>query len=110
LRKFLALTASGQGFNIATAVDMGNLGYSALLIQSEIGDINRFPSAKQLWSYAGIIPSTYVSGDKIFHAHIIKLGSKWLRWILTKRWSIASGNLDIREQFVIGWRGERGRK
>lgn len=58
--------------------------YSALLIKSEIGDINRFSSAKQLCSFAGIVPSTYASGDKIFHGHIIKQGSKWLRWILAE--------------------------
>jgi len=55
--------------------------YSALLIKSEIGDINRFPSAKQLCSYAGLIPSTYSSGNTTFHGHITKQGSKWLRWI-----------------------------
>jgi len=55
--------------------------YSALLIKSEIGDVNRFPSAKQLCAYAGLIPSTYSSGDTTFHGHIIKQGSKWLRWI-----------------------------
>jgi len=32
--------------------------YSALLTTSEIGDINRFHSAKQLRSYAGLVPST----------------------------------------------------
>lgn len=58
--------------------------YSALLIKSEIGDINRFPSAKQLCSYAGLIPSTYSSGNTTFHGHITKQGSRWLRWILAQ--------------------------
>ena len=58
--------------------------YSALLIKSEIGDINRFPSAKQLCSYAGLIPSTYSSGNTIFHGHITKQGSRWLRWIMAE--------------------------
>ena len=48
--------------------------YGALLIKSEIGDINRFPSAKQLCSYAGLIPSTYSSGNTTFHGHITKQG------------------------------------
>ena len=56
--------------------------YSALLIKSEIGDIKRFPSAKQLCSYAGLVPSTYASGNICYHGHITKQGSKWLRWIL----------------------------
>ncbi len=56
--------------------------YSALLIRSEIGDIKRFPSAKQLCSYAGLVPSTYASGNRMYHGHITKQGSRWLRWIL----------------------------
>ena len=35
--------------------------YSALLIVSEIGDINRFPDSHHLCSYAGLIPSTHSS-------------------------------------------------
>ena len=56
--------------------------YSALLIRSEIGDVKRFPSAKQLCSYAGLVPSTYASGNTCYHGHITKQGSRWLRWIL----------------------------
>jgi transposase len=58
--------------------------YSALLIKSEIGEINRFPSAKQLCAYAGLIPSTYSSGNTSFHGHITKQGSRWLRWIVAE--------------------------
>jgi transposase len=56
--------------------------YSALLIKSEIGDVKRFPLAKQLCSYAGLVPSTYASGNTCYHGHITKQGSRWLRWIL----------------------------
>jgi transposase len=59
------------------------IGYSsALLIVSEIGDITRFPNAKKLCSYAGLVLSVYSSGDKTRHGNITKLGSKRLRWIL----------------------------
>ena len=56
--------------------------YSALLIKSEIGDVNRFPSAKRLCSYSGLVPSTHQSGNVSYHGHITKRGSKWLRWIM----------------------------
>ena len=56
--------------------------YSALLIKSEIGDVGRFRSAKQLCSYAGLVPSTHASGNTCYHGHITKQGSRWLRWIL----------------------------
>jgi len=53
--------------------------YSALMIKSEIGDISRFKSTAKLCSYAGLIPSTYASADKIRTGRITKRGSKWLR-------------------------------
>lgn len=55
---------------------------SALTIMAEIGDINRFPNAKKLQGYAGLVPSTYNSGDKQIHGKITKQGSKWLRWVM----------------------------
>ena len=36
--------------------------YSAVLMKSEIGDINRFPFGERLCSYAGLVPSTHASG------------------------------------------------
>lgn len=53
--------------------------YTALMIKSEIGDIARFQSAGKLCNYAGLIPSTYASGEKIRTGKITKRGSKWLR-------------------------------
>jgi len=52
--------------------------YSSLLILSEIGQIERFPSAKHLCSYAGLVRSVYSSGSKSFHGRITKQGSRWL--------------------------------
>src|SRR3990167_3580322 len=57
---------------------------SALTIMAEIGDIARFPSAKKLMGYAGVVPSTYASGGKIRHGKIIKQGSSWLRYVLVE--------------------------
>jgi transposase len=56
--------------------------YSALLIVSEIGDINRFLDSYHLCSYAGLVPSTYSSGGITYHGSITKRGSKYLRWIM----------------------------
>jgi len=68
----LLMTIPGMGY------------YSALLTKSEIGDVRRFRSAKQLCNYAGLVPSTYASGNTCFHGHITKQGSRWLRWILVE--------------------------
>jgi transposase len=58
--------------------------YSALLILTEIGEVARFASAKQLCSYAGLVPSVHASGGKTHYGHLTKQGSKWLRWILVE--------------------------
>jgi transposase len=57
---------------------------SALTIMAEVGDITRFPSAKKLMGYAGVVPSTYASGGKVRHGRIIKQGSSWLRYVLVE--------------------------
>lgn len=56
----------------------------AVLIRYEIDDIERFPSAKKLCSYAGLVPSTYSTGGRTYHGKITKQGNKWLRWALTE--------------------------
>jgi transposase len=58
--------------------------YSALLVKSEIGDINRFPFGERLCSYAGLVPSTHASGSMVRHGGITKEGSRWLRWVLVE--------------------------
>jgi transposase len=58
--------------------------YSALLIASEIGEIERFPDSQHLCSYTGLTPSTHSSGGVTYHGNITKTGSRHLRWILTE--------------------------
>lgn len=57
---------------------------SALTIIAEVGDISRFPDAKRLMGYAGLVPSTYSSGDVTRHGKITKTGNKWLRYIMVE--------------------------
>jgi len=58
--------------------------YSALLVKSEIGDVNRFPFGERLCSYAGLMPSTRSSGRVVRHGGITKEGSRWLRWAMVQ--------------------------
>jgi len=64
--------------------------FTALVIKSEIGDISRFRNSQKLCSYAGLIPSTYQSAEKIRFGRITKRGSKWLRKALID--SVTSGS------------------
>ena len=52
----------------------------SVLVAVEIADIKRFPTVGDLHSYAGVIPSTYASGERLHHGRITKQGSAWLRW------------------------------
>jgi transposase len=58
--------------------------YSALLIKSEVGDINRFPFGERLCSYAGLVPSTHSFGASVRHGGITREGSRWLRWVMVE--------------------------
>jgi transposase len=58
--------------------------YSALLIKSEIGSVDRFPDGEKLCSYAGLVPSVSISGRHRHLGSITKEGSHWLRWIVVE--------------------------
>jgi transposase len=54
----------------------------AVTIRHEIDDMDRFMSAGKLCSYAGLVPSTYSSGERTYQGKITKQGNKWLRWAM----------------------------
>jgi transposase len=58
--------------------------YSALVIVGELGDPDRFRSAKQVGAYAGLTTRVNQSGGHCYHGHITRQGSPWLRWILVE--------------------------
>lgn len=62
---------------------IGGIGkFFAVLISKEIDGIERFRTEKKLASYAGLIPSTYSSGQRTVHGRITKQGNKWIRYAL----------------------------
>jgi transposase len=58
--------------------------YTAMLLVAELGDVTRFPSAKQVVAYAGLAPRVRSSGGAVHIGRITKQGSPYLRWILTE--------------------------
>lgn len=59
--------------------------HSAFVIMAEIGDVGRFSSAKQLTSYAGLVPKVSqsgLSGPRL--GSISKKGRSRLRWIMVE--------------------------
>lgn len=63
--------------------------FSALLLTAEIGDVERFSSAKHLVSYAGLDPSIRQSGEKEVRGGITKEGSALMRWALVQCVNVA---------------------
>lgn len=52
----------------------------ATVVALEIDNVNRFATAAKLASYAGLVPSTYASGGKVYHGKLLPMSNKWLRW------------------------------
>ena len=56
------------------------IGYhNALLIQSELGEIERFSNPKSMVSYSGLAPKVEQSGDYTRYGHINKHSNGFLR-------------------------------
>jgi transposase len=68
---------------VALVATVPGLGYLfAPLIVYEIDTIDRFATPAKLHAYAGIVPSTYASGEKCYHGKLIKMGNRYLRWAM----------------------------
>lgn len=74
--------------------------FFAVLISKEIDGIERFRTEKKLASYAGLVPSTYSSGQRTVHGRITKQGNKWLRYALIEAvWPAIKADKRLREYY-----------
>lgn len=74
--------------------------FSAMMISSEIGDINRFGSPQKLVSWAGLCPSVHQSGNSLYMGRM-KDGNKKVRWILIEAANTASRTDDRLRKFYL---------
>lgn len=66
---------------------------TAVMFLGEVGELARFPSAKQLVSYAGLNPRVRQSGEQCRTGRISKGGRSALRWLLVEvAWSHVRAN------------------
>ena len=71
--------------------------FFSVLVATEIADVGRFSKVEKLHSYAGVIPSTYASAERVYHGKIIKEGNKWLRWAAVEAvWPAIKSDFDLR--------------
>jgi transposase len=74
--------------------------YLGMLIVAEIGDIERFPTARHLCAWAGLTPTVRSSDAKARLGHISGLGSRALRWaLLEAAQKAAQGGGPLRADF-----------
>lgn len=66
---------------------------TGLALLLEVGDFNRFASAKSFMAWMGLVPSENSSGESIRRGKITKAGNKYLRSLLIEAaWHYAYGN------------------
>jgi len=82
--------------------------FSALLIRSEIGMIDRFQDYKKLASWTGIAPSLDQSGSVEYHGSITKQGSRMLRWVIVEAARVAVNHDDRMRAFYLRVKHRRG--
>jgi transposase len=76
------LGQDGRVQRLRTIPGMGAI--LSAVVATEIDRIDRFSDPRKLAAYAGLVPSTYASGGKTFHGHLLPFTNKWLRWALVE--------------------------
>ena len=71
--------AGDLGFHAVQAIPGVGPVLAAVFV-AEIGDIERFKSARHLCSWAGLTPTHHESDEKVQRGHITKQGSRLVRW------------------------------
>jgi transposase len=80
------LEAMRQAFpQVECLCDIRGIGlYSALLIVAELGEVDRFCTAKQVGAYTGLTSRVHQSGGHCYQGSITRMGSPWLRWVFVQ--------------------------
>ena len=78
---------------------------------AELGDVDRFRSAKQVVAYAGLAPGRRESAGKVKDLGITKQGSGLLRWVLVEAsWQLVRRSAYWREIYERLKRRRGGRR
>jgi transposase len=71
----------------------------AIVIEREIGCIDRFDTPGQLASYAGVVPTVHASGGKTRFGHMRKASNQYLKWAF-----IEAANVVVRHRRSPAWK------
>jgi len=71
--------------------------FFSVLVATEIAEVRRFDVAEKLHCYAGVVPSTSSTAERVHHGKIIKEGNLWLRWAAVEAvWPAVKSDFDLR--------------
>jgi transposase len=71
----------------------------AIVVDREIGSIDRFNTPGQLASYAGLVPTVHASGGKTRFGHMRMPSSQYLKWAF-----IEAANVVVRHRHHPAWK------
>ena len=71
----------------------------AIVIEREIGSVDRFATAGQLTSYAGVVPTVHASGGKTRFGHMRKASNQYLKWAF-----VEAANVVVRHRHHPAWK------
>ncbi len=72
----------------------------ARILSNELGDLSQFQNERQLFSYTGLTPSEFSSGDTVRKGHITRQGNKRVRYILNQAaWRAIKKDRELNEFF-----------
>jgi len=71
----------------------------SIVIDREVGSIDRFPSPHHFASYSGLVPKVMASGGKTHYGKMIKAANNYLKWAF-----IEAANVIVRQQHHPRWR------
>jgi len=73
----------------------------SIVIDREVGSIDRFPSPKKFCGYAGTVPKVKGSGGKYHYGRMIKQANNYLKWAF-----IEAANVVVRQRHHPNWRNK----
>jgi transposase len=85
---------------LKTIPGVGNI--LAIVIEREIGTVDRFPTAGHLAAYAGVVPKVHSSGDKTRFGRMRKQANNYLKWAF-----IEAANVVVAHRHHPSWRQKK---
>jgi transposase len=73
----------------------------SIVIERELGSIDRFPSPACLASYSGLVPKVKASGGKVHYGRMIKQANNYLKWAF-----IEAANVVVRLRHHPAWQSK----